>query len=226
MGYNEGMRILYVEDEKYLAEAVIHLLKKEKINVDWTADGEEGLEMALKPNYDAIVLDIMLPHVSGLTILETIRNRGIKTPVIMLSALNEVEDKIRGLDYGADDYLAKPFKTAELIARLRALVRRPALVDTKVLNYEDLELDLDNRTLNGVELTDKEAGIFEMLMRTPGLAVTKEQILAHVWGPEAEFEENYVEVYISYLRKKLKGLKSCVEIKTIRSLGYKLCSKN
>ena len=220
------MRILYVEDEKYLAEAVIHLLKKEKISVDWAEDGEKGLELALKPNYDVVVLDIMLPKMSGLEILTTIRNRGIKTPVIMLSALNEVEDKIKGLEYGADDYLAKPFKTAELIARLKALVRRPALIDTKKLQYEDLELDLTNRTLNGAELTDKEAGILEMLMKTPESAITKEQILAHVWGLESEFEENYVEVYVSYLRKKLKTLKSKVQIKTIRGLGYKLCLGN
>ena len=220
------MRILYVEDEKYLAEAVIHLLKKEKINVDWAADGEEGLELALKPNYDVIVLDIMLPKLSGLDILQTVRGRGIKTPIIMLSALNEVEDKIKGLDYGADDYLAKPFKTAELIARLRALVRRPALAEVEKLEYEDLKLDLTNRTLNRIELTDKEAGIMEMLMRTPGSAITKEQILAHVWGLDSEFEENYVEVYVSYLRKKLKNLKSKVQIKTIRNLGYKLCLEN
>ena len=159
------MRILYVEDEKFLAEAVIHLLKKEKIAVDHAADGEEGLELALKPNYDAIVLDIMLPKLSGLEILKIIRERGVKTPIIMLSALNEIEDKISGLELGADDYLAKPFKTAELIARLNALVRRPPLVDAKVLNYEDLKFDLTNRTLNGVELTDKEAGIFEMLIK-------------------------------------------------------------
>ncbi|MBQ2643494.1 response regulator transcription factor [Candidatus Saccharibacteria bacterium] len=216
------MRILYVEDEKFLAEAVIHLLKKEKIAVDWAADGEEGLDLALKPNYDAIVLDIMLPKVSGLEILKTIRERGVKTPVIMLSALNEVEDKIRGLDFGADDYLAKPFKTSELIARLNALTRRPPLVEAKVISYEDLKFDLTNRTLNSIELTDKEAGIFEMLIKVPGSAVTKEQILAHVWGSEAEFDENYVEVYMSYLRKKLKTLKSRAQIKTIRNLGYKL----
>ena len=220
------MRILYVEDEKYLAEAVVHILKKEKINVDWASDGEEGLELALKPNYDVVVLDIMLPKLSGLEILTSMRNRGVKTPVIMLSALNEVEDKIKGLEYGADDYLAKPFKTAELVARLRALSRRPALVEAKMLDFEDLELDLNNRTLNGVELTDKEAGIVEMLMRTPGSAVTKEQILAHVWGADAEFEENYVEVYVSYLRKKLKTMRSKAQIKTIRNLGYKLCSEN
>ena len=114
------MRILYVEDEKYLAEAVIHMLKKAKIDVDWADDGEEGLELALKPIYDVVVLDIMLPKMSGLEILSAMRARDIKTPVIMLSALNEVEDKIRGLDTGADDYLAKPFKTAELIASGRS----------------------------------------------------------------------------------------------------------
>ena len=220
------MRILYVEDEKDLAEAVIHLLKKDKIDTDWADEGEKGLELALKPNYDVIVLDIMLPKMSGLDILTTIRNRGIKTPVIMLSALNEVEDKIKGLEYGADDYLAKPFKTVELIARLKALARRPALVNARKLQYEDLELDLTNRMLNNVELTDKEASILEMLIRTPESAITKEQILAHVWGLESEFEENYVEVYVSYLRKKLKALKSNVQIKTIRNLGYKLCLEN
>ena len=143
------MRILYVEDEKFLAEAVIHLLKKNKINVDWADDGEEGLTLALKPSYDCIVLDIMLPKLSGLDILKVIRNRGVKTPVIMLSALNEVEDKIRGLEQGADDYLAKPFKTAELIARINALTRRPPLADDEVMEYGDLSYDVNNRTLNG-----------------------------------------------------------------------------
>ena len=216
------MRILYVEDEKYLAEAVIHLLKKEKIAVDWAADGEEGLELAVKPNYDVIVLDIMLPKFSGLDILKTIRERGIKTPVIMLSALNEVEDKIRGLEQGADDYLAKPFKTSELIARLNALTRRPPLAKNDVVKYGDLEYDKTNRTLNGDSLTDKEGSILEMLIKNPDTVVTKAQILAHVWGSEAEYEENYVEVYISYLRKKIKKLCKNVTIKTVRGLGYKL----
>lgn len=216
------MRILYVEDEKFLAEAVIHLLKKEKIMVDWAADGEEGLNLALKPDYDCIVLDIMLPKISGLEILQTVRARGVKTPVIMLSALNEVDDKVRGLEYGADDYLAKPFKTAELIARIKAVCRRPALVGQKVMAFHDLKYDPGNRTLNGTPLTDKEAEIFVMLLKNQDMAVTKRQILAHVWGAEAEMEENYVEVYISYLRKKMKELGSRVEIKTIRSLGYKL----
>ena len=119
------MRILYIEDEKLLAEAVIHLLNKSDIMVDWVSDGETGLELALKSNYDCIVLDIMLPKLSGIDILKTIRDRRIKTPVIMLSALGEVDDKVRGLEQGADDYLGKPFKAAELIARINALCRRP-----------------------------------------------------------------------------------------------------
>lgn len=216
------MRILYVEDEEFLAEAVIHMLKKEKIMVDWAADGNEGLELALKPNYDAIVLDIMLPHMSGLEILKTIRSRNIKTPVIMLSALGEVEDKIKGLDSGADDYLAKPFKTAELIARLNALSRRQPMNELLVLKFSDLTFDKTNRTLNGEALTDKEAEILTMLMKNPSQTVTKSQILAHVWGNDSEHDENYVEVYMSYLRKKLKTLSSKVKIKTIRGLGYKL----
>ncbi len=216
------MRILYVEDEKFLADAVIHLLKKSDIEADWVADGEEGLELALKPNYDAIVLDIMLPSLSGLDILAAIRKKGIKTPVIMLSALGEVEDKIKGLEIGADDYLAKPFKTSELVARLKALVRRPPIAEKKSLKFEDLTLNLENRTLNGLDLTEKEAEILEMLMKNPETVKAKENILAHVWGADAYAEDNYVEVYISYLRKKLRDLNSKVEIKTIRNLGYKL----
>ncbi|MBQ3441521.1 response regulator transcription factor [Candidatus Saccharibacteria bacterium] len=216
------MRILYVEDEEFLAEAVIHVLKKNKIMVDWAADGNEGLDLALKPNYDVVVLDIMLPGPSGLEILSTIRNKGVKTPVIMLSALNEVEDKIKGLENGADDYLAKPFKTAELIARLNALTRRPPIQELEVLEFADLKFDVKNRTLNGVELTETEAEILTMLIKNPELAVSKEQILAHVWGADSEHDENYVEVYMSYLRKKLKSLNSKVSVKTIRGLGYKL----
>ena len=140
----------------------------------------------------------------------------------MLSALNEVEDKIKGLEDGADDYLAKPFKTAELIARINAVTRRPNLPEKKILEFGDLKYDQDNRTLNDESLTDKEAEIFEMLIRNTNTAITKQQILAHVWGMDSEFDDNYVEVYISYLRKKLDKISTHVKIKTIRSLGYKL----
>ena len=216
------MRILYVEDEKFLAEAVVHMLGKSKIMVDLASDGEEGLDLALKSSYDCVVLDIMLPKLSGIEILKTMRMRNVNTPVIMLSALNEVEDKIKGLTLGADDYLAKPFKTAELVARINAVTRRPQMLDKKVLTFSDLKFDVQNRTLNGEELTDKEAGIFEMLIRNTDVAITKTQILNHIWGVDAEFDENYVEVYISYLRKKIAKVSKKVKIKTIRSLGYKL----
>ena len=216
------MRILYVEDEKFLAEAVIHLLRKAKINVDWAEDGEVGLEQALKTQYDCVVLDIMLPKLSGLEILKTMRKRDVKTPVIMLSALNEVEDKINGLELGADDYLAKPFKTAELIARINAVTRRPQLIEKKSLKFGDLVFDASNHLLNEVALSDKESEILEMLIKSPNVAITKTQILARVWGEESKLDDNYVEVYISYLRKKIREVGSSVKIKSIRGLGYKL----
>jgi len=219
------MRILYVEDEKYLADAVIHMLKKADIAVDWADDGEKGLDMSVNPIYDVIVLDIMLPKLSGLDILKAIRDRGIKTPVIMLSALSEVEDKVKGLTMGADDYLSKPFKTSELIARLNALNRRPTLQEEDEIHFEDLNLNVNNRTLNSIPLTEKEALILELLIKNPGIVQKKEYILAKVWGSESIAEENYVEVYMSYLRKKMKTLKSKCAIKTIRNLGYKLIAK-
>ena len=219
------MRILYVEDEKFLADAVIHVLDKNGISVEWADNGEDGLELALKPIYDAIVLDVMLPKMSGFDILRRIREKGVKTPVIMLSALSQAEDKIRGLDYGADDYLAKPFKTAELVARLRALARRPVLQDEKLLCFGDLYYDLENRSLNDVPLTEKEALLLETLLRNPDRAQSKEYLLNHIWGSESFGDGNYVEVYVSYLRKKLAKLKSSVEVKTIRNLGYKLVNK-
>lgn len=216
------MRILYVEDEERLASAVIYLLKKQNIAVDWTPDGEEGLTMGLQGGYDCLVLDIMLPHLSGLEILGTLRRRGISTPIIMLSALSETDDKVKALEAGADDYLAKPFKTTELIARIHAVSRRPPLQADDVLRFADLEYDLKNRSLNGLTLTGKEADLFELLIRNPGKVQPKEQLLAHAWGNEAAASDNYVEVYMSYLRKKLEQLKSKAAVKTVRNLGYKL----
>ena len=220
------MRILYVEDEQYLADAVIHVLEKSGISVDHAADGEEGLNLAVKPIYDAIVLDIMLPKLSGWDILRDLRERKIETPIIMLSALSQTEDKVKGLNYGADDYLAKPFKTSELVARLRALTRRPPLQDDKIISYGDIYYDLKNRTLSGEPLSEKEAEIIEVLIKNPEQVESKEYLLTHVWGSEAIDEDNYVEVYISNLRKKLEKVSQSVKIKTIRGLGYKLCSKN
>ena len=210
------MRILYVEDEQYLTDAVIHVLNKSGISVDHATDGEEGLNLAVKPIYDAIVLDIMLPKLSGWDILRDLRERKIETPIIMLSALSQTEDKVKGLNYGADDYLAKPFKTSELVARLRALVRRPPLQDDKIISYGDIYYDLKNRTLNNIPLSEKEAEIIEVLIKNPEQVQSKEYLLTHVWGSEAIDEDNYVEVYISNLRKKLEKISTSVKIKTIR----------
>lgn len=224
--YTENVRVLYIEDEAYLAEAVIHLLRKAEISVDWVSDGEAGLKSALHGEYDCIVLDIMLPKVSGWEILQTLRKRGVKIPIIMLSALAEVEDKVKALNVGADDYLAKPFKTAELIARLRALTRRPPNLTDDILTFGDLEFNRQTYTLNSIELTAKEAKMLELFLRYPGQVLAKERILAYVWNDSEMTSENYVEVYVSHLRGKLKNLKSKVRIVSMRNLGYKLVGEN
>ncbi len=216
------MRVLYVEDEKFLADAVKHNLEKQGIDVDHAADGEEGLNMAVSGIYDCMILDIMLPKLSGIEILERVREKKIDTPIIMLSALSEVEDKVRGLNCGADDYLAKPFKTAELVARINALLRRPAAVKDETAKYGDLIYNESEKTLNGVALTAKEAGIISELIKAEGKLIPKEFLLSKIWGGEAYGEDNYIEVYMSRLRKTMKKLGVKTQIKTSRGLGYKL----
>lgn len=216
------MRVLYVEDEKFLADAVKHNLEKQGIDVDHAADGEEGLNMAVSGIYDCMILDIMLPKLSGIEILERVREKKIDTPIIMLSALSEVEDKVRGLNCGADDYLAKPFKTAELVARINALLRRPAAVKDETAKYGDLIYNESEKTLNGVALTAKEAGIISELIKAEGKLIPKEFLLSKIWGGEAYGEDNYIEVYMSRLRKTMKKLGVKTQIKSSRGLGYKL----
>ena len=216
------MRILYVEDEKFLAEAVKFNLEKNGMSVDLANDGEEGLNMAVEPIYDCVILDIMLPKLSGTDILRRMREKNIDTPVIMLSALSEVEDKVRELDNGADDYLAKPFKTKELIARIHALMRRPTVLKNKKISFGDLEFDEATKELNGVQLTAKEALLLGELLRVPGQLVSKEYLLSKIWGEDGLGEDNYVEAYVSRVRKTLREIKSKVKIKAVRGLGYKL----
>lgn len=219
------MRVLYVEDEKFLADAVKFNLEKQGISVDIAPDGEEGLEKALRDVYDCVVLDIMLPRLSGTEILIRMREKKVQTPVIMLSALCEVESKIHHLDRGADDYLAKPFKTIELAARIKALVRRPKAIDTAKLKYSNLELDKSNMTLNGEQLTAKEAEIIAEFMQFPEKLLNKDYLLAKIWGEDGQGEDNYVESYMSRIRKLLKKVHSHAKIITIRNLGYKLTDK-
>ena len=206
------MRVLYVEDEQFLAEAVKHNLNKEDIECDLAFDGEDGLNMALDKIYDIVILDVMLPKLSGIDILRRMRERKTATPVIMLSALSEVEDKVHGLESGADDYLAKPFKTAELVARIKALMRRPAEIQDETVKYLNLVYDVNEKSLNGITLTAKEAGIIHELLKTPGKIVKKDFLLNKVWGGEALGEDNYIEVYISRLRKVLRKIGSRAEI--------------
>lgn len=219
------MRVLYVEDATFLAEAVKHNLEKQGIAVDLVNDGESGLENAMSDIYDCVVLDIMLPKLSGTDILKRMREKNVQTPVIMLSALSEVETKISHLDHGADDYLAKPFKTAELVARIKALVRRPKTIDISDITYSDLVLDKTNATLNGEQLTAKEIEIIAELVKSPEVLISKEHLLAKVWGEDGLGEDNYIESYISRIRKLLKKIHSKTRIVTIRGLGYKLTSK-
>lgn len=219
------MRVLYVEDATFLAEAVKHNLDKQGIMVDIANDGEAGLESALTNIYDCVVLDIMLPKLSGTDILKRMREKKVHTPVIMLSALSEVETKISHLDHGADDYLAKPFKTAELVARIKALIRRPKSIEVTDATYGDLVLDKTNATLNGEQLTAKEAEIIAEFMKSPETLINKEHLLAKIWGEDGLGEDNYVESYMSRIRKLLKKIHSKTKIITIRGLGYKLTSK-
>ena len=219
------MRVLYVEDAKHLADAVKYNLEKQGFSTDIASDGETGLNMALKDVYDCIILDIMLPKISGTDILIRIREKGVQTPVIMLSALSEVESKIQHLDKGADDYLAKPFKTAELVARIKAIMRRPKAVNASIITYSNLSLDQSNATLNDQQLTAKEVEIITEFIKNPETIISKEHLLAKVWGEDNVCDDNYVETYISRIRKLLRNIHSHAKIVTIRNLGYKISEK-
>ncbi|MBR0089472.1 MAG: response regulator transcription factor [Clostridia bacterium] len=222
------MRILVVEDEIHLAEALAQILKKNNYTVDVSNDGEDGLDNALSGIYDVIVLDIMLPKMNGLDVLENIRSEGFDTPVILLTAKNEISDKVRGLDSGADDYLAKPFNTEELLARIRALGRRRGeiVANTNPISFADITLNTQTLQLtsgaNEITLTLKESELLEHLMLHKGLVCSKEQIIEKLWGFDSEAEANHVEVYISFLRKKLTFVHSKAAINTVRGVGYTL----
>lgn len=221
------MKILLVEDERQLAEALMEILKKNKYMVDGVYNGEDGLDYALTDIYDVIILDIMLPKLNGLEILKKIRAKNISTPVILLTAKGEVSDKVKGLDCGADDYLAKPFSTDELLARLRALTRRKGeVIKDDTLSFEDLSLNLSTYILQGkknsIRLSLKEMEILRYFLLRPKMVVNKEDMIVKIWGYESEVENNNIEVYISFLRKKFQYIGTKAKISTIRGVGYKL----
>ncbi|MDL2310410.1 response regulator transcription factor [Peptostreptococcaceae bacterium OttesenSCG-928-C18] len=220
------MRILVVEDEIRLSEAISEILKSEKYDVDVVHNGNDGLDYGLSDIYDAILLDVMLPGLDGFSILKKLRKEKISTPILMLTAKDEVSNKVEGLDYGADDYMTKPFETEELLARIRSITRRQGQVYVNEIEFEDLRLDLSNYNLSTEEksmnLTAKEFEIMKLLMSNTNIVVTKDDLISKIWGYDSDAEDNNVEVYISFLRKKLKFLKSKVNITTLRKLGYKL----
>jgi len=220
------MRILLVEDEPRLSEALTYILKKNSYGVDTAYDGETGQAMAETGVYDLMILDRMLPRKEGVVLLKELRNQGIHTPVLLLTAKDSLQDRVEGLDAGADDYLVKPFSTEELLARLRALGRRPSgQIQDEQLNvaeliFKPLHCELTNGNDETVKLTLKESLLLELLMRNLGQVITKEQILDRVWGPDTEVETNNVEIYVHYLRKKLNSPN--VRIETVRGIGYSL----
>ena len=221
------MRILLVEDEEYMAQAVAQVLEKNNYTVDLAHDGEYGLDCALSGIYDIIILDIMLPGRSGLEILKTLRQEKIAVPVLLLTAKSETEDKVTGLDLGADDYLTKPFEMQELLARLRVLARRKQEITVQI-GYEFGDVLLNPYTLSlfcgsqSFKLTLKESQLLEMLMDARGGVISKDRIIEKVWGFDSEAEDRHVEIYISFLRKKLKALGANTSIETVRGIGYAL----
>ncbi len=219
------MKILIVDDEKQLVSALAAIMKKNGIDCDCAYDGEEAFEYARTGLYDVIVLDWMLPLLDGTEVLKLLRESNVSVPVIMLTAKSEIQDKIHGLDSGADDYLTKPFNSDELIARVRALSRRKGDYVGKTITFKDLSLDCESHVLSrggrSVVLGSKEFSILEMLLKYPGRVFSKETIIDKIWGYDSEAEYNNVEVYISFLRKKLTALGSEVVLKSIRNTGYR-----
>lgn len=236
------MNILIVEDQKRLAVALKAICEDAGFRVDLALDGKTGLDYASLAEYDAIVLDVMLPKMNGFEVVSELRKMGSGVPVIMLTARSAISDKIEGLDLGADDYLTKPFNPAELLARLRALTRRQGAVILDTISFGDTVLSLEtadvsvvakkagpdtepaaeNDEVASVHLSQREFEVLKLLMGAPGKTFSKTDILERVWGPESDAEENSVEVYISFLRKKLAHIGSGINVLTIRSLGYRL----
>ena len=221
------MKLLVVEDEEQLADALTEILKRDKYIVDTCYNGTDGLDNALTGIYDCVILDIMLPGMNGIEVLRNLRREKINTPVLLLTARSEIEDKINGLDTGADDYLTKPFITGELLARIRALTRRKGeIIDENRMDYNGLLLDKNTSSViwkdNDVKLSLKEYQIMELLISNPRQILPKERIIEKIWGYESDVEYNNIEVYISFLRKKLSVISAPVQIKTARGIGYSL----
>lgn len=224
------MRILLVEDERLLANAIRRLTEDAGYFTDVVHNGADALYYMEEAAYDLVILDIMLPEIDGMEVLRRMRQKGISAPVLILTAKNAIPDKVAGLNTGADDYMTKPFDTDELLARINALTRRKGDIAIHQLAYGDLRLDLNSALLqcgdNAVQLTKKEFQVARFLLSNSKMTVTKESLIINVWGPESGATENNVEAYVSFLRKKLKYLRSRVEIRSTHKIGYRLEKMN
>lgn len=220
------MRVLIVEDERRLADALGAIMEKQRYSADVVYNGEDGLDYAMSGQYDVVVLDVMLPLRNGFDVVHEMRRRKNATPVLLLTARDELNDKVTGLDSGADDYMTKPFEPEELLARVRALSRRQGDVALDELTYADLTLNLSTCDVHcgkkSIHLGFKEFEVLRLLMSAPHQVVPKEDLITKVWGSESGAEDNNVEAYISFLRKKLFYLDSRVAIGTLRKIGYRL----
>lgn len=220
------MKLLYAEDEISMSEAVKDILEYHNYSVDAVYDGEEALEFARLEHYDGIILDVMMPKLNGLQVLQKLRAEGCKTPVLLLTAKSEVEDRIEGIDMGADDYLPKPFVMGELLARIRAMLRRREEFTPDILKCGNISLNIQSYELSGngqsFVLPKIEYKMMEALMLNRGIFLSTEDLLVKVWGYNCEADIGVVWVYISYLRKRLSALKANVEIKAKRNVGYTL----
>jgi len=220
------MRILLVEDERRLSEAICHILEKQHYTVDAVYDGSDGYHYIMSGIYDLVILDVNLPKMNGFEVLRRIRDEGNSTLVLMLTARSQVDDKVEGLNLGADDYLPKPFATKELLARLKALSRRSQTIEEEIKSFGDITYDTLNYKLSknnkSVMLTNLEGQLLDLLITRKNMIISKDMIIQKLWGFDTRADDNNVEVYIFFLRKKLKYLESNVSIKTSRGIGYSL----
>ena len=222
------MKILIIEDEYNLADAIASMLKSKKYSVEIRTNGSDGLDEALTDVYDLIILDVMLPEMNGFEVLKELKEEGIKSRVLMLTAKNTIDDKMQGFNNGADDYLTKPFHMEELLARVNVQLRKNNTVDNEVMQLGDIILNIKSMELsnkdgkNKVKIIGKEFALLELFMNNPNRVMEKEQVFLKIWGYDTECDINTLEAYISFIRKKLKLIKSKIKLKAIRNMGYVL----
>lgn len=221
------MRILLIEDDKKLCSSLIFQLEKEGYSIDSCNDGESGMMLIKQKAHDIILLDRMLPGLDGLSILEQTRRERIMTPILLITALGEIADRVTGLESGADDYIVKPFAFEELLARIRSVLRRPArLENAELLSFGDIQFNCRTKKLTGrqttISLSKREGALLELFLKNPGQTLPRDLILTRVWGPYAEIEDGNLDNYIHFLRRRLKTVQSSLAITTIRGVGYSL----